>query len=95
VSEIAAAVVTVIILVVILGGVGLLLWTCTDGYEEHVRVRKAKNNLALEKARRQMQLDLKLQEWQATTSLEDLARHRERLGDELDRLHRDPQAGQP
>lgn len=78
-----------VITVLILLGIGALLWTCTDGYAERVCQRRAMNSLDLERARRQMNLDLKLKEWQDTCSLEELTRHRQRLAGELDKLYDD------
>ncbi|GAB6901984.1 hypothetical protein [Kineosporia succinea] len=66
------------------GGLGLLMWTETDGYAERIRIRKARNQIALDKARREADLDLKLREWQQTASLEDLTRHRERMEQGID-----------
>lgn len=59
------------------------------GPKERRRVQKARNDLLLERERRQLELDLMLQEWQHTKSLEDLERHRRRLEGELDNMHQD------
>ncbi len=86
-AEVAGVILSFIVIIAFFGGLGLLLWTCTDGYDERVRLRRLKNNLALERERSQLALDLKIKEWQATASLEDLTRHRERLRMDLDKMH--------
>jgi hypothetical protein len=82
-----AAVTGLLIAVGCITGIAALLWTCTDGYTERLRIKKALNDIKLEQARRQMDLDLKLREWEHTASLEDLTRHRQHLLGELEQLH--------
>ena len=82
--------VVALLLAVVLGAA---VWTQSDGYKERVRMQRALNDLELERLRRETELELKLKEWQHTTSLEDLQRHRRRLERELDDLHERP--GEP
>jgi hypothetical protein len=69
------------------GALPAIIWLESDGHQAKVARRKAQDALDLERARREMEMDLKLREWQATASLEDLTRHRQRLERGLDELH--------
>jgi flagellar biosynthesis/type III secretory pathway M-ring protein FliF/YscJ len=54
--------------------------------------KRAEDEIKLAKMRKMVDLDLKLAEWQATASLEDLSKQRERLNRDLDTMHREIQA---
>lgn len=74
-------------------GVGWLMWTETDGYQERIRHRKAMNDIERKKAKRAAEIELKTLEWQSTATLEDLTEHRLRLKGQLDDLHRAQEEG--
>lgn len=67
-------------------GVGWFIGTWWSRVNDH---RRALNEIEQEKQWKLAQLDIELRDWQQRSSLEDLAKHRERLEKSLDGMHDD------
>lgn len=76
-------------IILVFGFMGLVMWDESDGKKDRAAHKAALRELEREKLRREMELDLRLREFQATAALEDLARHRKRLEGELDAMHQE------